>query len=73
MPEASRELLATLGMVNIGITWENSQLTLTQATVYADNSLVTPLNVYYSNYSALYYINGKYCIIPYNVYYLNYR
>ncbi|AWR96084.1 hypothetical protein DFR85_15475 [Acidianus brierleyi] len=72
MPEASPELLATLGMVNIGVTWENSQLSLTQATVCADNSLITPLNVYYSNYSALYYINGQYYIIPDNVYYLNY-
>ncbi len=72
IPDAAPELIATLGMVNIGVTWENSQLSLTQATVCADNSLSTPLNVYYSNYSALYYINGQYYTIPNNVYYLNY-
>lgn len=30
------------------------------------------LNIYYSNYSALYNIGGQYYIIPTNVYYLNY-
>ncbi|BAB67674.1 hypothetical protein STK_25630 [Sulfurisphaera tokodaii str. 7] len=72
MPEASPALIAELGMVNIGVSISSSQLSGSALILSVRNELATPLNVYYSNYSALYDINGQYYIIPTGVFYLNY-
>lgn len=65
-------MIAELGMVNIGVSISSSQLSGSVMSLNVVNELATPLNVYYSNYSALYDINGQYYIIPTGVFYLNY-
>ncbi|MBB5252760.1 hypothetical protein [Sulfurisphaera ohwakuensis] len=72
MPEASPAFTAELGMVNIGVSISSSQISSSALILGVRNELATPLNVYYSNYSALYDINGQYYIIPTGVFYLNY-